>query len=89
MSVIPQTPRASGGLGPPGPPTWALPWTRLGPYAVPKPLAYSRPLTTNSGSAPDTYICILWKYIICCHINFEKGGYNRKLRVRENYAIPF
>ena len=48
MSVIPQTPRASGGLGPRGS---AL--GRWGPYAVPIPLAYSHPpLTTNPGSAP-------------------------------------
>ena len=29
MSAIPQTPRASGGLSPPGPPTRALPSTQL------------------------------------------------------------
>ena len=36
MSVIPQTPRASGGLSPPGPPTRALPLTRWGPKSGPQ-----------------------------------------------------
>ena len=41
--LIPQTLRASGGLGPPWPPNRALPWTLWGSNAVPRPLAYSRP----------------------------------------------
>jgi hypothetical protein len=49
MSVIPQTPRASGGLRPLGP----LPGFCPGP-AGELSLAYSRPpLTTNPGSAPE------------------------------------
>ena len=56
MSVIPQTPRASEGLVPPGPPTGALPWTRWGPWSPdPSPTHAPPPLTTNSGSAPDIY----------------------------------
>jgi hypothetical protein len=39
MSVIPQTPRASGGLSSPGPSTSAVPWTRWGPSAVLRPHA--------------------------------------------------
>ena len=54
MSAIPQTPRASGGLSPPGPPTRALPSTRWGPKSVPQtPRLLTPPLTTNPGSAPD------------------------------------
>ena len=52
MSVIPQIPRASGGLSPHGPPTRALPWTRWGHSAVPRPLAYSRPPNHKSWIRP-------------------------------------
>ena len=47
MAVIPQTPRASGGLCPPGPTTRALLMTHWGPIHT--------PLTTNPGSAPVYY----------------------------------
>jgi hypothetical protein len=52
MSVIPQTPRASGRLGIPGPPTVAVPWTLSGPQT---PRLLTPPLTTNPGSAPGYY----------------------------------
>ena len=52
LSVIPQTPRASGGLRPPGPPTRDLPSTRWGPKSGPQtPRLLTPPLTTNPGSA--------------------------------------
>ena len=53
MAVIPQTPRTSVGLRPPGLPTRLLPWTRWGPQAVPDPSSTHAPLTTNPESASD------------------------------------
>ena len=60
MSVIPQTPRVSGGLRPPGP----LPGLCLGPAGdlkrSPDPSPTHAPLTTNPGSAPAySYFCYI------------------------------
>ena len=70
MSVIPQTPRASGGLNPLGP----LPGLCLGPAgdAVPRPLAYSRPPNLKSWIRPcictlnvsDVHISMTYVYLI-------------------------
>jgi hypothetical protein len=62
LSVIPQTPRASGGLRPPGPPTRDLPSTRWGPNSGPQtPRLLTPPLTTNPGPAP-AYVHMLTLY---------------------------
>ena len=63
MSVIPQTPRASGELAPLGP----LPGLCLGPAGdlkrSPDPSPTHAPLTTNPGSAPDYPIGITIVYL--------------------------
>ena len=57
LSVILQTPRASRGLRPHGPPTRDLPSTRWGPKSGPQTLRLlTPPLTTNPGSAPVNYL---------------------------------
>ena len=71
MSVIPQTPRASGGFRPLGPLPGLYPRPAGDLKAVPRPLAYPRPpLTTNPGSAPGSggqngqfqqHVTLLWQ----------------------------
>jgi hypothetical protein len=54
MSVIPQTPRASGGLAPPWAPYQGSALDPLGTLSGPKtPRLLTPPLTTNPGSDPE------------------------------------
>ena len=64
MYVIPQTPRASGELSPPGPPTRALPSTRWGPKSGPQ----TPRLPTNPGSAPDIHFVSVSRSCICVSV---------------------
>jgi hypothetical protein len=64
MYVIPQTPRASGELSPPGPPTRALPSTRWGHKSGPQ----TPRLPTNPGSAPDIHFVSVSRSCICVSV---------------------
>ena len=83
MSVIPETPRASGGLGPRGSALDPL-GTVCGPHT---PRLLTAPLTTNPGSAPGYVMVSNWYSIsntllsnylnISCHVSPQ---YNKRIK---------